>query len=216
MNPITIGIVEDKKKMARTLSQVLEEGGIQVKGIYSSAEEALEKLPSDIPAMLLVDLGLPGMDGVELIHRIRKDFPGLEILVFTVFDEKERVFDSLKAGATGYILKDSSPEEILGAIGEMAKGGAPMSKKIAKYVLEEFRLKLNPPPKHCPEETCSLSVREKDVLHGLARGLTYQELAVQLDLSTETVKTHIKKIYQKLQVNTKISAINKAMDQGLL
>lgn len=215
MRAITLGIVEDNIKIIQALSLLFEEGGVHVMSVFTSAEEALAKLPQNPPAILLVDLGLPGIDGTELIRQLKAKIPHMDMMVLTVFDEKEKVFDSLKAGATGYILKDDSPDQILAAIHELHRGGAPMSKKIAKYVLEEFR-KRPFAVKKVDQDFYALSEREKDVLTGLARGLTYHDLAAQLNLGTETVKTHIKKIYHKLQVSSKMEAVNKAMEEGLL
>ena len=143
---------------------------------------------------MLTDLGLPGMSGIELIKKAKDDMPSLEIMTHTVFEDRENVFAAIKAGASGYILKGSSPREIVEAIHEIHKGGAPMSPKIARKVIHEFQ-------DENVEDQYILSQRERDIVKCIEQGLTYKEISLRLKISSHTVHTHIKNIYEKLQAD---------------
>jgi DNA-binding NarL/FixJ family response regulator len=162
--------------------------------------------------VLLLDIGLPGASGIEGARRFRAAVPDLQILVLTVFADSEHVFRALCAGANGYLLKDTPPQKLLEAIRDVHDGGAPMSPSIARRVLQTFRSL----PVLAASEDAALSVREREVLKWLAEGYSYQAAAGQLGISVDTVRAHVRKIYDKLHVHTRSEAVLKAMRRGLL
>jgi two-component system NarL family response regulator len=204
-------IVEDDPILLESLKLLLSgETGITVAGAFSSAEEALRGLRKSSPEVMLADLGLPGMSGIELIKQAKDNMPGLEIMAHTVFEDRENVFSAIKAGASGYILKGSSPREIVEAIHEIHKGGAPMSPKIARKVIHEFQ------DENIEEQQYILSQRERDILKCVEQGLTYKEISLRLNISSHTVHTHIKNIYEKLQAKDRGEALVKARKTGMI
>jgi len=205
-----IVIVEDDHLLRENLKLLLGgEKGITVIAAFASAEEALDALSSALPEVMLVDIGLPGMSGIELIGQVKSKIPDMEIMAYTVFDDRDNVFSALKAGASGYILKGSTPRELVEALFELYDGGAPMSPKIARAVVREFQ-----PPASTEEHL--LSHREKEILDGLERGLTYKEIAADFNLSIHTVHTHIKNIYEKLHAKSRTEVFLKARRKGIL
>ncbi len=178
----------------------------EVVGTYESCEEALKNIKKINPDVVLMDIELPGMNGIEGTRIIKKSFPEIEILVITVHDDNDLVFQALVAGASGYITKNAPHNKILDAISEVSKGGAPMSSKIARMVVESFQRNQNSP----------LSPRETEVLELLAEGKSYSVIADELFIHKETVKSHIKNIYYKLQVNSKAAAIEIAKKNKLI
>ncbi len=204
-------IVEDDPILLESLKLLLAgETGISVTGAYNSAESALRSLKKAAPEVMLVDLGLPGMSGPELIKRVKDSMPGMEIMAHTVFEDRENVFSAIKAGASGYILKGSSPREIVEAIHEIHRGGAPMSPKIARKVIHEFQ------DENAEEQSFLLSPREKDIVKCIEQGLTYKEISQRLAISSHTVHTHIKNIYEKLQAKDRGEALVKARRTGII
>lgn len=203
-------IVEDDPILLESLKLILGgEAGITVAGAFGSAEEALRALRKSSPEVMLTDLGLPGMSGIELIKKAKDDMPSLEIMTHTVFEDRENVFAAIKAGASGYILKGSSPREIVEAIHEIHKGGAPMSPKIARKVIHEFQ-------DENAEDQYILSQRERDIVKCIEQGLTYKEISLRLKISSHTVHTHIKNIYEKLQAKDRGEALVKARKTGII
>lgn len=203
-------IVEDDPILLESLKLILGgEAGITVAGAFGSAEDALRALRKLSPEVMLTDLGLPGMSGIELIKKAKDDMPSLEIMTHTVFEDRENVFAAIKAGASGYILKGSSPREIVEAIHEIHKGGAPMSPKIARKVIHEFQ-------DENVEDQYILSQRERDVVKCIEQGLTYKEISLRLKISSHTVHTHIKNIYEKLQAKDRGEALVKARKTGII
>lgn len=170
-------------------------------GVYHSAEAALDMI-KDPPDIAIVDINLPGRDGIELIAQLQREST-IQCLVCSLHDDDEHIVRALENGAVGYILKDASVQQISGALVELVMGGAPMSPYIASRVISFFRK-----PK-IKDQSVNLSSREREVLQLVAQGLQYKEIADQLFLSTETVKKHMKNIYQKLHVQNKIEAVNK-------
>ncbi|RYD94356.1 MAG: response regulator transcription factor, partial [Sphingobacteriales bacterium] len=169
-------------------------------GQYGNCETALKNLATDAPDLVLMDIDLPGMDGIEGTSRVKKQLPDCIILIITVLEDSDKVFRSLCAGAGGYIIKNSDTDDIIKNIAEALSGGAPMSLHIAKMVVQSFAR-----PQDSP-----LSDREKEVLRGIAEGKSYSKIALDLFISKETVRSHIKNIYQKLAVNSKAGALKVA------
>ena len=203
-------IIEDDPLLLENLSLLLRgEEGIIVAGAYRSAEDALLSLRDTAPDVMLTDLGLPGISGVELIKKAKDELPSLEIMAHTVFEDREKVFSAIKAGASGYILKGSSPREIIESIHSLYKGGAPMSPKIARKVIHEFQDEVT-------GEHFLLTPRETEIVKRVEDGLTYKEIGEKLGISTHTVHTHIKNIYEKLQAKDRNDAIIKARKKGII
>jgi len=203
-------IIEDDPLLLENLTLLLRgEEGISVAGAYRSAEDAIASLKKVSPEVMLTDIGLPGMSGVELIKIAKDEMPELEIMAHTVFEDRDNVFSAIKAGASGYILKGSSPREIIESIHALYKGGAPMSPKIARKIIHEFQGEV-------PGETFLLTPRETELVRRIEEGLTYKEIGERLSISTHTVHTHIKNIYEKLQAKDRNDAILKARKKGII
>lgn len=212
MNPLKISLVEDNRPLAEELRELFDsQPDMQVDDVFFTAEAALKAMSSAAPELLVVDLRLPGMGGVEFIELLKKRFPASLILVLTMYEESDLIFDALKAGAAGYLLKRSSPEELCDAIRQMHRGGAPMSPSIARKVVDSFRAA----PLR-PEQTpaVSLSPREQEILGLLAHGAPYKKIADVLGISIETVRTHLRRVYEKLHVHSGAEAVMKYFGQG--
>jgi DNA-binding NarL/FixJ family response regulator len=206
-----LAIVEDDPLLRDNLRLLLGgETGITVSGAYASGEDALKSMKKSMPEVILCDLGLPGMSGVEFIQKIKAEAPSLEIMAHTVFDDRENVFSALKAGASGYILKGCRPREIIEAIYELYKGGSPMSPKIARKVIHEFQ------DAEASDDDHFLSQREKSILKCVEQGMTYKEIAADQSISSHTVHSHIKRIYEKLHSKDRIEALVKARKGGYI
>jgi DNA-binding NarL/FixJ family response regulator len=204
-------IVEDDPLLLENLTLLLRgEEGLSVAGSYRTAEDALRSLKEARPEVMLTDLGLPGMSGVELIKKAKEEMPALEIMAHTVFEDREKVFSAIKAGASGYILKGSSPREVIESIHALYKGGAPMSPKIARKIIHEFQ------DEGPSSEQYLLTQRETEIVKRVEEGLTYKEIGERLSISTHTVHTHIKNIYEKLQAKDRNDAISKARQRGII
>jgi DNA-binding NarL/FixJ family response regulator len=207
-----IWLVEDNAHFRRSMRWLINRTpGLQCNHVFESCEEALAKLELEVkPELILLDINLPGMSGIQGIEKIKLLSPSTQIVILTVYDDNEKVFDALCAGASGYLLKDSSPEKIINSIEEAMAGGAPMSIPIAHKVLEIFsHLK--------PKKTdYGLTVREKELLQLVTSGLTRQQIADKLFISFHTVTTHMKNIYSKLHVNNKSGAISKVYKENIL
>ena len=203
--PINVSIVEDSDKFRETLARVLNRSeGFRCISHYPNAEDALKALPNDKPEVVLMDINLPGMNGVECVRQLKQLMPTLQVMMLTVYEDTENIFNALAAGATGYMLKRTSRDELLDAIREVHRGGSPMTTHIARKVVLSFQ---KPAPMASPTET--LSPREQEVLDCLAKGFLYKEIAEKLNISYETVHTYIRRIYEKLQVRTRTEAVAK-------
>ncbi|TWI83890.1 LuxR family two component transcriptional regulator [Lacibacter cauensis] len=213
MNKIAVCIVEDVTDIRQALEQIIElSDNCVLAASFSSGEEALIKIPIIQPDVVLMDIGLGSTNGIDLVKELKPQHPEILYMMCTVYEEDEKIFDALRAGASGYILKKSSPSKLLDAIGELVDGGAPMSSQIALKVVNAFK---DMPvveavvPGGDNEETSVLTKKEKAVLEKLAQGLIYKEIGNELDISPETVRKHVYHIYEKLHVNNRVEAVNK-------
>jgi len=203
--PITVSIVEDNEQLRGTLAKVISRaGGFRCLTTYGDAESALERLPGERPEVVLMDINLPGMNGVECVRRLKQVAPDLLVVMLTVYEDTENIFNALAAGAAGYLLKRTRSAELLEAIREVHRGGSPMTTHIARKVTESFQ---RAGPASRPTE--NLSEREQEVLDCLSQGFLYKEIADKLGISYETVHTYIRRIYEKLQVRTRTEAVAK-------
>ena len=201
----TVSIVDDEADLREHIAGYLAAAGnVRCKSTYASAEEALEHLPHDKPDVILMDINLGGMDGIECVRRLTTQMPDAQVLMLTVFEDSEKIFQALAAGASGYLLKRLSPKKLLEAIEEVRDGGSPMSASIARKVVQSFK---TIPARG--DESVDLSHREREVLHGLAEGLVYKQIADQLGVSIHTVRNYIRRIYEKLHVQTRTEAVAK-------
>jgi RNA polymerase sigma factor (sigma-70 family) len=203
--PITVSIVEDNDKLRETLVRVLNRAdGFRCVSHYANAEDALKDLPQAKPDVVLMDINLPGMNGVECVRQLKKITPEIQVMMLTVYEDTENIFDALAAGASGYMLKRTAGKELLEAIAEVKRGGSPMTTHIARKVVQSFQRSAA-----AEAETEKLSEREQQVLDLLSQGLMYKEIADKLSISYETVHTYIRRIYEKLQVRTRTEAVAK-------
>jgi RNA polymerase sigma factor (sigma-70 family) len=200
--PITVSIVEDNDKLRGTLARVLNRAdGFRCVSQYGSAEDALKDLPNVKPEVVLMDINLPGMNGVECVRQLKPLLPQTQVMMLTVYEDTENIFKALAAGANGYMLKRTSTKELIEAIHEVKRGGSPMTMHIARKVVQSFQ--------KAALSTETLSEREQQVLDLLSQGLIYKEIAEKLGISYETVHTYIRRIYEKLQVRTRTEAVAK-------
>jgi DNA-binding NarL/FixJ family response regulator len=202
---ISVSIVEDNDQLRATLARVIGRAeGFQCLSHYPTAEAALEGLPKDRPNVVLMDINLPGINGVECVRRLKQAAPDILAVMLTVYEDTENIFNALAAGAAGYLLKRTKSAELLEAIREVHRGGSPMTTHIARKVTQSFQ-KAGP----SPQSTENLSEREQEVLDCLSQGFLYKEIAEKLGISYETVHTYIRRIYEKLQVRTRTEAVAK-------
>ena len=209
--PTTVAVIEDQRTLREGFA-VLIEGteGFRCTGAYRTVEEALKGFAGNVPDVALVDIGLPGMDGIEGVRILKERYPGLTMLMLTVYDEDERVFDALCAGACGYLLKKTRPARLLESIKEAASGGSPMSPEIARKVVTLFR-EVRPPR----QAEHDLTPHELRLLTLLVDGHSYKTAAAELGVSYNTICFHIKNVYSKLQVHSKSEAVSKALRNRL-
>lgn len=207
---IRVAIVEDNEEIRTNLSQRISGSSfLQLAGKCADAEAALAELPRCNPDVVLMDINLPRMDGVECVRQLKKTMPRTQFVMLTVYEDSDRLFASLMAGASGYLLKRVSPAKLLEGIREASEGGAPMTPQIARRVVAHFQ---QPAPK--PAAGAELTQRENAVLMQLAKGLRYKEVADTLGIGLGTVYTHIRNIYEKLHVHSRTEAVMKFLDQG--
>lgn len=180
-------------------------------GAYRSVEDAMFRIGGEIPDVVLTDIGLPGLTGIEGIRLIRERYPELPFVALTVYDDDERVFDALCAGAYGYLLKNTPPAKLLECLREVVSGGAPMSPEIARRVVKIFR-DFRPPER----SDCNLTAREKEILRLLVDGHSYKTAAGKLGISIHTVSFHLRNVYTKLQVHSETEAVAKALREGIV
>jgi DNA-binding NarL/FixJ family response regulator len=207
-----VGLVEDQRLTREGLSLLIGGSpGFETCGQYGSMEQALDSICDSPPDVLLADIGLPGMSGIEGVRRIHRLMPDLPILMLTVHEDSDSVFSAVCAGACGYLLKETPPARLLESIRELHEGGAPMSPGIARKVV--LMLQKAAPP---IQEDMQLSLRQLEILRLLAEGHSYKACAAALDVGIDTVRSHVRKIYERLHVHSRSEAVWKALQEGLL
>lgn len=204
---ISLAIVEDLDEVRESLHQFISlNKDFNVMATFKTAEEAMYELPLIKPDIVIMDINLPGVNGIDCIKEVKNKIPKTQFMMFTVYENDEKVFEALKAGASGYLLKNTGLLQLVEALKELHNGGSPMSSNIARKLVAAF----------CEQEKTfdnveTLSHRENEILQLLSKGLLYKEIAEQLSISVSTVRQHIHKIYEKLHVQNRTEAINKAM-----
>ncbi|MGH8022261.1 MAG: response regulator [Limisphaerales bacterium] len=206
---IAIAIVEDQREMRESLVEWLGTApGLRCVGAHATAEEALRRIPDENPDVVLMDINLTGMSGIQCVARLKERLPEMQVLMLTTYDDGDLIFDSLRAGANGYLLKNMPREDLVHALQQVQAGGAPMSLQIARKVINYFHESEKPSP-----EVRQLSGRETEILKLLSRGYLYKEIADRLGISMSTVRTHITAVYEKLHVHSRTEAAMKLMSR---
>lgn len=201
---ILAGLIEDTENYRAAIISLLSlSNEIKIAGAWKDAESAIKEVPEILPDVILTDIQLPGINGIECIRHLKTDCPNIQFLVLTVFEDEEKIFEAIKAGASGYLLKSASPEAIINAIKEIHMGGSPMSPGIARKIIRHFQPAVNEAGRQIFTE------REKQVLDLMAQGKLVKEIAFSLDVTSHAIKKHIKNIYQKMQVQNKVEAVIK-------
>jgi DNA-binding NarL/FixJ family response regulator len=208
----TIGIIDDNDVLRTSMQLLLENSG-RFRVVFSlhDVRSLLEQTEIFMPRLLLMDIDMPGINGIEAVKMVKKDYPAVDVVMFTVFEDDEKIFSSVMAGASGYLLKKTPPDKLMEALDDFVQGGAPMTGSIATRVLQMFR-------KQTKQTAASfnLSVREQDILTGITDGKSFKIIAAERFLSTETVRSHVKNIYEKLHVHSKAEAVAKAFREKLV
>jgi DNA-binding NarL/FixJ family response regulator len=202
---ITVCIVEDSKNIRESLKIIVDDAAdCGCIGVFENGEDAVLGIPELQPDIVLMDIGLPGINGIDCIRQLKPICPGVQFMICTVYDEDEKIFDALSAGANSYILKRSDSDTLIDAIKDLHSGGSPMSSDIARKIVRQFQKALP-----SEKEDYHLTEREKEILELLAKGLTYQQAADKIFISGKTIKKHVYNIYEKLHVNSRTEAVNK-------
>jgi len=203
--PITVSIVEDSRGTRESLTELLKRSpGLRCVGAYANGEQALRELPGSIPDVVLMDINLPGMSGIECVARLKQKNPKTQVLMLTTYEEGDLIFESLRAGANGYLLKNMPPGELVHAVEQVHSGGSPMSMHIARKVVNHFQQIKKP-----SSDMEKLTKREQEILALLAKGFLYKEIADQLGISLSTVRAHLHTVYEKLHVQSRTEAVVK-------
>ena len=207
MSKIKVSIVDDLEEVKQGFSFLINSSEeLECIGSYSNAEDALDDLENNLPDVIIMDIGLPGMSGIECTRQIKSLYPAIQIMIFTIYEDDERLFKALAAGASGYVLKSSAPAILVESVKDIFKGGSPMSSQIARKVVASLQDR----PNHIQSnDHFNLSEREKEILDLLSDGYRNKEIAEKLYISIHTVKSHIYHIYEKLHVQSRIEALNK-------
>jgi len=204
---IHVGIIEDNNTLRNSLENLFNKtDGMKCVVSLNNLLNVVSEIGHAKPDIILMDIGLPHISGIEGVRTVKNNFPQTLVLMFTVFDDDEKIFEAIRAGASGYILKKTAPEEIIEAIRELYYGGAPMSASIARKIIQSFQS--GPPP---AIQDYQLTVREKEILYSLVDGLSYKKIAEKYFVSISTIRTHICNIYNKLHVNSKAEAVAKVL-----
>jgi DNA-binding NarL/FixJ family response regulator len=226
MSKIRVMVVEDQPKILRSQLKLLTESTeLEIVGTALSGEAALEEIPKLRPEVILCDLGLPRMSGIDVTREVKAKYPGTEVLIFTIFDEEEKVLEAVKAGASGYLLKGTPAERIVEAIRDVKDGGSVIQPSLARRLLAAFHLREDAPQSSpaavvaAPsdgEPVIKLTAREEEILRLIAKGLSNNEAARVLNLSRATIRTHLEHIYQKLDVTNRVEAVTEGIRKGLI
>ncbi len=204
---IKVGIVEDNNTLRKSLTSLFNEAGdMQCVLSLNNLLHIVKEIEKSTPDVILMDIGLPNISGIEGVATVKTFYPGIHIMMFTVFEDAEKIFDAIRNGASGYLLKKTPPQEIVEAVRELYNGGAPMSGSIARKVIQSFHVQ----PVTVVEEF-KLTPREKEILRSLVEGASYKKIADQYVVSISTIRTHISSIYHKLHVNSKAEAVAKVL-----
>ncbi|MDP9231087.1 MAG: response regulator transcription factor [Bacteroidota bacterium] len=208
MKSISVCVVDDNDDLRNALEEIINMAeGFRCVGTFSTATEGILKIPIIKPDVVLMDINLGGSEtGIDCVKYLKPKVPSTNFMMCTVYEEDEKIFEALNAGASGYILKKTAPAKLLEAIRELYEGGAPMSSQIARKVVAVFQKKPTYPDKYSLNQ---LSHREKEILEWLAKGLMYKEIAAELEISQETVRKHVYHVYEKLHVGNRVEAVNK-------
>ena len=203
--PISVAIVEDDRGTRESLSELLKRSsGLRCVGAYANAEQALREVPSGKPDVLLMDINLPGMNGVECVSQLKAALPSTQFLMLTVYEDSDSLFKSLKAGASGYLLKRTASARLLEAIRDVHAGGSPMTPQLARRVVQFF----SKPTAGNPHDV-RLTAGEKEFLDQLAKGYAYKEIASRMKISIDTVRSYVRAVYEKLHVHSRTEAVVK-------
>ena len=204
MKPITVSIVEDLNEVREALQRLIDQSETfcLVEG-FNNAEQAEKNIPLQPPDIVIMDINLPGMSGIECINRIKDKCPATQFMMFTIYENSDTVFEALEAGASGYILKNSSPAKIVESLRELHQGGSPMNAEIAKKLVTRFQKQT------FPENEYHLTPKEQKIIELMSKGYLYKEIAFELNNTVNTIKQHIRHIYEKLHVQNKAEAINR-------
>jgi len=205
---ITVSLVDDQAELRRSMTTFINGApGYKCVSAYATAADALRGLPDDRPHVVLMDINMPGIDGIECVARLKERHPEMVIVMLTVYEDDDRIFKALAAGASGYVLKRQSPADLLEAIRDVHEGGSPMSSSIARKVVASFQRSPAPGPS-------GLSPREQMVLELLAKGDAYKQIAAELNIAATTVRSYLRRIYEKLHVQTRSEAVAKFMTRS--
>ena len=208
-DPIQVAVIEDTPALGKLIRRIVDSmDGIQTSGIWENAEDGLKAIDKGPPDVVLMDISLPGMDGITATAKLKEKHPDVEVIMLTVYDDNDKIFDALKAGASGYLLKQASPDELCRAIFDVNAGGAPMSAEIARLVVGAFHR----PASNKNTEAFNLTKRETEIVQLVAKGLANKEVAADLTIGVETVRVHLKHIYEKLHVRSRTEAAMKYRD----
>ncbi|MDR3716342.1 MAG: response regulator transcription factor [Puia sp.] len=204
---IKVAIIEDNQPLRNSLENLFNKTeGIRCVASLNNLMNVVSEIGKALPDIILMDIGLPNISGIEGVRTVKMNFPGVQVMMFTVFDDDDKIFDAIRSGASGYLLKKTPPEEIVQAIKDLYYGGAPMSASIARKVILSFQPASLPTP-----VDYQLTVRENEILYSLVDGLSYKKIADKYCVSISTIRTHICNIYQKLHVNSKAGAVAKIL-----
>lgn len=204
---IKVGIIEDNNTLRHSLARLIDEAeGMKCVVSLSNLLNVVSEFKKTYPDIVLMDIGLPNISGIEGVKTVRENFDDIQVLMFTVFEDNDKIFEAIKAGASGYLLKKIPPEEIIEGIRSLYNGGAPMSASIARRVIQSFQDRAD-----SPKANFNLTTREKEILNSLVDGLSYKKITEKYFISISTVRTHISHIYEKLHVNSKAQAVAKIL-----
>lgn len=215
--PIQVLVIEDQTKVLRNQLKLLEGNAeLSIVGAALSGEAGLEEVRRLRPQVLLLDLGLPRMNGIEVTRAVKAEFPEIEILIFTIFDEEDKVLEAVRAGASGYLLKGTPADKMVEAIKEVHAGGTVIQPNLARRLLKHFRVEDPPPAAANEPEGKKLSARETEILQLIAKGVSNSQAATMLALSKATIRTHLEHIYRKLEVSNRVEAVTEGLRKGLI